>query len=220
MVFDALVYPFKGSGWIMIGIGTVLSLLLNVASFAPLLGGAVSLCSAGYFTSFYFDIIASTVTGGEECPDWPSVSNMWDDMLRPLLQLFGAIFVSFLPLLICLYVLREAKSEHFAVVLSFFGFGCLYFPMAILGLVQFGNLSGTLPHVVVPALWRCLPGYLLTVATFVFVLIVSAVIQRLAGKVPFWGWLLASTVSLYFLMVQARLIGLLYVKNEERIGWF
>ena len=217
MVFDALAYPFKGSGWIMIVIGTVLSVLLKVASFAPMLGLAVSLYSAGYFTSFYFDIISSTISGEDECPDWPSVSNVWDDLVHPLLQLFGAILVSFLPLLICLYGLHKAPAM---AVWGSLGFGCLYFPMAVLGIVQFGNLSGTLPHAVIPALWRCLPGYLLTVIALIFVVILSGGLEGLAGKVPFLGWLLASAVSLYFLMVQARLIGLLYLKNEERIGWF
>jgi hypothetical protein len=220
MIVNALLYPFKGSGWIMMVLGAVLAVLLNIASFAPILGCAVSFYSAGYFTAFYFEIITSTVNGEANCPDWPNVTNVWDDLLHPLLHLFGAILVSFLPLLICLYTL-DKTSEHFhAALWGAAGFGCLYFPMAILGIVQFGNLCGTLPHLVLPALWRCLPGYLLAVVTLILVLILSAVVQELAEKVAFLRWLLTSAVSLYFLMVQARFIGLLYVKNEARIGWF
>lgn len=60
---------------------------------------------------------------------------------------------------------------------------------------------------------------LLVVLVLALVVVVSAVAAEFAGKVRFVGWLLTAAVSLYFLMVQARLIGSLYVQRQERIGW-
>jgi len=219
MVFNALFYPFKGSGWIMVIIGAVLATLLKIKSASPFLGGAVSLYGSGYFISFYFDIIASTVTGGQECPDWPSSSNFWFGLFPPLFKFTGALVLSFLPLLICLCILDKTFAHYQSAFWGSITFGCLYFPMSILGIVEIGNMEGALPHVVLPAVCRCLPGYLLAVAILAFIVIFSVKIEEMADEVHIWGRLLSSALSFYFLMVQARFIGLLYVKNEERIGW-
>nr|MDQ3625455.1 hypothetical protein [Verrucomicrobiota bacterium] len=139
--------------------------------------------------------------------------------ILPFFRVLGAIVLSFLPLFVCVFAIDGDSAAFAPAIWGSVAFGCLYFPMAILAIVLFGNLRGALPHLVLPALFRCMPGYLLVVIVLVLVFIASAVAAEFAGQVRFVGWLLTAAVSLYFLIVQARLIGLLYVQHQERIGW-
>jgi hypothetical protein len=76
-----------------------------------------------------------------------------------------------------------------------------------------------LPNIVIPALLRSMPGYLLVVAVLVLVFVISNVAEAFASRVFLVGWFLSAAISLYFLMAQARLMGLLYIRQQDRIGW-
>jgi hypothetical protein len=219
MFKDAFTYPLRGSGKIMILIGSVFAVLLKIGSIAPLVGFMASVFAAGYFASFYFDVISATIAGQDTCPDWPSLSDFWDDIMIPFVRVVGAVILSFLPLIICVFAIHHESPAFIPAIWAGIAFGCLYFPMAILAIVLFGNLSGALPNIVIPALFRCMPGYLLVVGVLVLVFIISSVAEDFADRVFLVGWFLSAAISLYFLMVQARLIGLLYIRHQERIGW-
>jgi hypothetical protein len=215
MFKDAFTYPFRGSGKIMILIGSIFAVLLKIGSIAPVVGLMASIFAAGYFASFYFDIISATIAGENTCPDWPSLSDFWDDIVIPFIRVIGAVILSFLPLIICIFAIHRESSAFNPAIWASIAFGCLYFPMAILAIVLFGNLSGALPNIVI----RCMPGYLLVVAVLVLVFVISNVAEAFASRLFLVGWFLSAAISLYFLMAQARLIGLLYDRHQERIGW-
>lgn len=203
----------------MIVIGAVFAVVLDVASAAPLIGLLAAIFSAGYFTAFYFDIISTTIAGRDEVPDWPSFSSFWEDILLPFFRVTGVLFVSFLPTL-GVALSADTKAEWFPAALwSTIIFGVLYFPMAVLGIIAFGNLGGSFPNVVLPAILKALPGYLLAVAGMVVAFVGLGMTQEFAGHVPYVGWLLASAVALYSLMFQARLLGLIYLAKREQLGW-
>ncbi len=217
MIFDALFYPLKGSGWIMILLGTILSLIFHIGSYAPFLGIPVAFFGGGYFTAFFFEIITSTVNRESDCADWPSISSPWE-LLSPILRLNGALLVSALPALAYLW-LHQNVSKPGPELLAWVGVGCFYFPMAILGIIQFGGLSGVLPHLVLPAIFRCLPGYLFAMVALALVSVLPICAEEWAKGIRYWHWVIIPALSLYSLMAQARFIGLLYLKYEDRIGW-
>jgi hypothetical protein len=97
--------------------------------------------------------------------------------------------------------------------------GVLYFPMAMLGMVMHGHLGGAMPHRVLPAIFRSLPGYLLAVALFVVLLLIGVLKDSMASGVPLAGFVITAAPSLYLLMAEGRLIGLLYRSKREEIGW-
>src|SRR5690606_21456315 len=98
-------------------------------------------------------------------------------------------------------------------------FSCCYFPMAVLATQAFGGVGAALPHVVIPAIIKALPGYLLALAALILVFVICALAQDFIAKVPFIGWFVSSAVALYGLMFQGRLIGLIYVAKQDRLGW-
>ena len=91
--------------------------------------------------------------------------------------------------------------------------------MAVLAAQAFGGLGAGLPHVVFPAIFRALPGYLFAVVALVVGVVVCAVVQAFTAAVPYVGWFLTAAVALYSLMFQARLIGLIYRAKSDELGW-
>jgi hypothetical protein len=98
-------------------------------------------------------------------------------------------------------------------------YGWFYFPMAILASQAFGSLGAALPHVIFPAVFRALPGYLLAVVALIVGLVVCGVAQAFTANVPYVGWFLTAAVALYSLMFQGRLIGLIYRTKRDKLGW-
>jgi hypothetical protein len=216
---DALGYPLRFGGWAMIVTGAVLSVILNFTSGIPVVGLPVAIFSAGFFASFYLDIVSTTIAGDDGMPDWPSVTDFSDDILMPFLRVIGVTLLSFAPA-IAVFFLMEEKTAAFpwafgaAIV-----WGCFYFPMALLGSVVCGNLYGALPHIVAPGVLRAMPGYLLAAPGLVVAMAACGTAEDYSQRLPFVGWLVAAAIALYSLMVQARVIGLIYREKREALGW-
>jgi hypothetical protein len=226
MFADALSYPVRNGGLAMIvtGLamivtGAIFSLVMNLASFAPVLGLAASLFGAGFFCGFYLDIVSSTMVGTDRVPDWPSLSDFSDDIAMPFLRVVGLVLISFGPALAVFYFLEEKQPEFPWALGAALVWGAFYFPMALLGSVACGNLFGALPHIVLPGIFRALPGYLLAVPGLAIAVAAGEAAQEFGGRIPFVGWLVAAAVGVYVLMMQARLIGLIYRDKREELGW-
>jgi len=218
MFLDALSYPVRGSGWIMILMGAIFSVVLDLLQFAPLIGIAVALFSYGYFGAFYLDIISTTMTDRDEVPDWPSFSSFIDDILSPFIRLVGLVLISFLPVFALLFA--DQKDPWFIpAMIGAVVYGCFYFPMAVLAAQAFGGLGAALPHIVFPAVFRALPGYLLAVVALVVGVVICGVAQAFTADIPYVGWFLTAAVALYSLMFQGRLIGLIYRTKCHKLGW-
>lgn len=226
MFLDALTYPVRGNGWIMTLLGAIFSVILDLLQHAPFIGIFVVLFSAGYFGAFYLDIINATMTGRDEVPHWPSFGNFLDDIISPFIRLAGLVLIfrlaglvliSFLPALGLLLV-HEA-AWFIPAMLAAIIYGCFYFPMAVLASQAFGSLGSALPHVVFPAIFRAMPGYLPAVMALVAGFMVCGVIQAFTSDIPFAGWFLTAAIALYGLMFQGRLIGLIYRKQKDKLEW-
>jgi hypothetical protein len=216
---DAATYPLRGTGWIMILIGSVLSALLSLGAIAPGFGLAAWVAGFGYFTAFYFEIINSTVNGSDECPDWPDITDFMDDIALPVVRCIGVWLIAFLPLTLVLSRMNvEDNLLTSPAVWAGLAFGAFYFPMAILNVAVGNEMAGALPHRVLPDAIRAMPGYLLMAAMLAAVFVLSRVAAVYGSKVPFIGGLLSAGISLYFMMMQARLGGLFYRRRLEAEG--
>lgn len=218
MFLDAIAYPIRGSGWLMILIGAIFSVILDILKSAPLFGILVAVFSAGYFGAFYLDMIATTMTDREEVPDWPSFGSFIEDILSPFFRLVGLVFISFLPALVVIFAGHDS-SWFIPGMIAAIVYACLYFPMAVLATQAFGGLGAALPHIVFPGIVHALPGYLLAVAALVAGLIICAVARVFTADIPYVGWFLTAAIALYSLMFQARLIGLIYRTKCDKLGW-
>jgi hypothetical protein len=94
--------------------------------------------------------------------------------------------------------------------------------MAFLAVAMFDTVAAVNPLLVVPSIAKIPGPYIVSVALFGAVLAVTGVGEYYLPKtipVPIVPSVISTVVGLYLLIVQARVVGLLYLANKERLGW-
>lgn len=215
---DIFTYPFRGSGKYMLLIGAVLSALSEWVRFAPLFGGIASLVLAAYLTATYFEIIETTATGSDEAPMFPNVSNVWEDLIWPMLKSVIVFLASFAPALIYLFGVDDGDQQA-AVTFALLGLGALYFPMAMMAVAVLGYLGAMSPHIVIPAIIRAGGLYWLAVFLFVLIFMFEAFLGGLMDRVPIAGTLMMAMVGIIAMMLNGRILGIIYRERREEMGW-
>jgi hypothetical protein len=212
----ALLYPFQGSGFILLIAGTAFFYILGRL---PLIGLIVT----GYLFAYAKSIITSTADGRKDPPDWPDFSDWKDDILVPYAQLLALVVVCFGPaFIIGLWhpgTETEARIAYFAAL----GLGALFAPMGMLALAMFDTVSVLNPIALTWSILRVPLHYLVAAAAFEAVLVLywfaASAIESLM-PVPFLPQLISSFLNLYVICVGMRILGLLYMSNQDRFGWF
>jgi len=213
---DVLSYPVRKSGKYILVMGTIISLLADLASIAPLIGGIASWLFFGYFCAIYFQIIQSSAIGGEEAPEFPESTDFMDDLIWPILQTLFVLLVSFGPLIG--YAVYAPENPNGWIVLGLLTFGAFYAPMAIMAIAVLGYVGAISPHIVFPAIFRA--GWLYPAAVGLIVLLYGLVQtgQRFVGHGILAG-LLLEVAAMYCLMANGRALGLIYRKREKELNW-
>jgi hypothetical protein len=211
-LMDALGYPVRGSGRILLVIGAALSAVLGFASGFSIFGGIAWLLGLAYFNAYYHSIVESTVSWNEDPPDWPDVSDLAGEVIVPMVRTAGVFLLSFLPMLGCVVLARKLGGGIWSSPLVWLGilWGVWYFPMAMLHVIISNELINALPWQVLPKILKAMPGYLLLAGLLLAGLMISVVVEVVLGRIPLVGGLLAAGAGLYFMMAQARLAGIFY----------
>jgi hypothetical protein len=220
---DAVVYPWRRGGAYILLPGSVLALAFSITAWAPVLGLISLMIGACYFSAFYLRIVESTCAGRPTIPDWPEFGDLYDDLIRPGLQM-AAIFLfcvlTWFGLWWMLTQFHEFPDKQQASEAAEWLWQAVfwpYFPMAVLMVVFQGTAGGALPHRVLPAILRCMPGYLPGVAALAAVNfgmnMLHEKLSTLAWVGPLTGWL----ITLCLLVMQARLTGLIGMRHAARI---
>ena len=212
----ALLYPFQGNGVILLIAGTVFFYILG---HFPLIG----LILTGYLFAYAKSIIVSTANGRKDPPDWPDFSDWKDDILVPYLQLAALAVLCFGPAFV-IGVWRpgtetEARIAYFVAL----GFGAFFAPMGMLALAMFDTVAVLNPIALAWSIVRVPLHYVVAAAAFEIVFLLywfgAGALQKLV-PVPFLPDLIASFLNLYVISVGMRILGLLYVSNQDEFGWF
>lgn len=236
---SAFLYPLRKDGVVLLITGTVFFSILNAlkffARFAALkgigLGSVISLAflllltavGVGYLTSYMRRVVTSTAMGEQAAPDWPDLSDFVADIVSPLFQLAVTVLASLLPaILVAMLVPRVGSASEVAVGIAC-GLGALYFPMAFLAVTMFDSVLAVNPLLVVPSIVKVPGQYFFIVALFGVVLLAAWCGDNYLPKLvptPIAASIISTIVQLYLLTIQARAVGLLYLANKERLGWF
>lgn len=215
---DILTFAWRGSGKYVLISCVVLSVIADLASLAPVIGLIASLLLSGYFCAVYYQLIQSSATGGKEAPDFPETSNIMEDILWPMLQIFAVALVSFGPC-IGYMIWAGEESANPMVVYGLLGLGVVYFPMAMLAVVILGYTGALMPHIVVPAIfrggWIYWAGVVMLLALY---FMKSTIDDMFSGKIII-GHLIMAVIGSYTLMTNARILGIVYREREEELGW-
>jgi hypothetical protein len=246
---SAFGYPFRGSGVMVLIAGAIILGALNLLSgggvtasrftLMPTSFGFTLLFSAmavGYLFAFLQTIVHSTAVGEEEMPPLPSMSDFWQDILLPCLQLLGLMLICFGPAAIAEYLAIFMQSEMAAMLIRPLQIaGCVYFPMAFLAVAMLDSILAANPLQVIPSIFKVPLQYIVALGVLWLVLIVygfgdELVISlfprgfntRLMSKLltmialrAAWG-----IGSLYLLTVTVRILGLLYLTCKNKLNWY
>ena len=228
---SAFIYPFRGSGVLMLLVSAL------VLSFAEGLTGAwmyipIMIAAYGYIFSFMQNIIHATANEEEEMPGLPGFDDVFGGAFRfgvTVLICFGP------PVAFAVLKFFEVYDAPTELLITTMVLGCLYFPMAFLAVAMKDTALAANPLVVIPAIFKVPLGYLVTCTVVVGVYLLRLLGDALAGgaqsvgyhtrdmSVMFLTFGLRSIWGLgkvYLLIVSMRTLGLLYVTNKPKFGWF
>jgi hypothetical protein len=235
---QAFKYPFIGDGLMLLFGGTFFFGFLDLANYisrhalkyglrAMMMRVAIFtfIFGIGYLFAYLKKIIAATSDGDPHMPDWPEFSEWQADIVTPMFQFVVVSFLSFGPALVFQIWGAWADWDYawlFVVPLALLG--CIYFPMAFLGVAIFDTLAAALkPAFVVGSILRIPREYSVAAAEFIGIIGIRWLSEYLLGvvmKIPLAPALLADLITIYLLMVEARILGLLFLSKRRTLGWF
>jgi hypothetical protein len=229
-LIDAPLYPLRGFGWALI-LGALLLVTIvellggaaysvftastNVAYSMPIgLFSTVIAPLALYLTAYLFRIVHDTAIGEHTVPDWPDITELWPDILRPNLLILGVLLISFAPALAALFMHADSPVFYALVIV-----GVLYFPMALLAVAAHDHLLAANPFTVLLAIIRVLPGYGITLLVFAFFESILAGSIALLHRHALAGALLTAFTSTYLLILTMHILGQLYHAHRFTLHW-
>jgi len=101
--------------------------------------------------------------------------------------------------------------------------GCVYFPMAFMAVAMFDSIGAVNPLLIIPSIAKVLKEYALTVVMLGFILVLRWLMDnylKVILPVPLLPTILSSLLGLYLMIVEMRILGLLYRNKKYELGWF
>ena len=229
----AFAFPFRKGGWAMIVAGTivftglefvlrvVVPMILPIPRIGVGLAVIMSLLAGGYFCALMIKILGEVAGGEDAPPDWPSLTNFMDDVIRPAMLFLGTCVIAWAPLLGYLIGAR-ANPEKVTWVESVLAVtGAVYLPMGLIAVALYGSCSGLNPVTVVKGIARTIPAYVVAVVALAIVYAANIAVQLgVSAKAPFGISPLTWAATTYFVMVEMYILGRLYYTHSRRLGWF
>ncbi len=220
---DPWKYPWRGEGLILLVSGTAFLAITSVLQrFALLLSGLIFVFTVGYLLAYSQKIITATAIGEHEPPTWPDFSDFTQDILPPFFQSLGLSVLYGLPAIVARIFLPEDTLGATLVPILLILLALMLAPMAWLGMAMQNQIAALSPHFVIPSILRAPGAYLGVLIQLVVLVALNAGVAWLLDNlpVPFIPGLINSFISLYFLMVISRLLGIFYYRNRRQLGWF
>ena len=227
----AFIYPFKGSGLLVLIVSTLMLGAMDAIGFT-IFTALPYVIVLGYLFSYMQNIIHATANEEEQMPELPG----FDDVLGGAFRLVVTGLACFsLPVVFFALKVFEIYDAPASAIIATMVLGCLYFPMAFLAVALKDSTLACNPLVVIPAILKVPLGYLCTavivigvfglrlLGDFTMKLVQSEGYHTRDMSVLFLsfgvraGWTFA---KVYLLTVSMRVLGLLYVANKEKFGWF
>jgi hypothetical protein len=225
-----LIYPFHGSGFLILLVATLLFAVLRIMSFGWF-SILMTMVALGYLFSYMQNIIHATAAGHNEMPSLPEM----DELFGAFFRLTGTVLMAFgVPLGLFVARLFEVDVPVSAIMVTGI-LGSFYFPMAFLAVAMKDTALSANPLIVIPAILKVPLQYIVTAILFASIFGISQLGNTVVGLVKVvsftttsWSLFFASFalracwsfISVYLLTINMRILGLLYLTNKEKLGWF
>lgn len=217
-------YPARQGGMVLLICGAVFFSLLDGARFLArfaLLYGLFTMIllmvfSVGYLFTFMRSIVVETSNGSDRLPGWPGFSGFWDDAVVPFFQMLAIWLVCLGPGVVLMFLVPPLIGG----VVMLLGLFCL--PMCLLTVALADSVMGLNPVIVFSSISKAPGAYLIACVVFLVVLAIRAGIDWLSQQfgIPVLPNLVGNFIGLYGIVVEMRILGLLYYKYRSRFAWF
>ena len=222
-------YPFSGSGiYLLIGgtvFVTVTQFIINLPTIFFYVTIMISVFLTGYLSAYFISVMRSSAKDIGNPPDWPDITHIGQNVLRPLLIVSFPGTISFFPALIYLGYWLFRGSGDISVLIGLIAVGALYYPMALIASAISGTVMNSLNFVgVIGSIIKVSKAYFITELVLAFLAGISIAAYFIVGSVTgvLAGTIVAAFalrfVYLYFMMVYARILGLFYRQCQSKIG--
>lgn len=218
-------YPLGGAGPVILVFGTALFATLFSIGNAMLtstalgrlawLGVVPMVLGAVYLVAYLVKVVFATAMGEEDPPGWPEMGRWWESIVRPCLMLLGSL------------VMCGGAAAGYALATGRFdvGFwslavaGSTLLPMAV-ACVAVDPTANALNPVQWFANIATVPAeYVAAVLTLYLAVGLKLFAETTFGQIPYAGVIFSTGIALYFLLVDMRVLGLIFHANRERLGW-
>ena len=220
---DVFTYAIRGGGKFVLIIGGVLMMGAKLAVLGGPLGLIAIVFLMSYFNAIFWDNIMTTAGGSEECDGFPDITDLFGDLIAPFIKTILVMILSFFPY----FVWIIWGDGNLLIDWALFFAGAAYFPMALMGLVVLGTFRAVSPHIVIPAIFRSGFTYWIAFGLLVLTQFSESYVETwLTNALPSSVLTtyvmipaLMCFVAIYTLMTSGRVLGLIYLKREDEIGW-
>lgn len=219
---SVLTYPLRGDGWIplllLVGVSQVPLLLPVAFSFA---GVGLSFLIGAYLIQLAKSIVLTTADDPEAPFPNPDVSFHADDLKEAFLTFLTLALICFGPATATQWI--PGSPGWLGPVLA--AAGCLYFPMALLGLLMTDQLGALSPTFVLPSIGRAPAAYAVVALSLAAIPLMGMLPQLLDATLENRGAvrLMVSTgttaAGFYLLFAWLRLLALFYRHHRTTLGW-
>ncbi len=221
IIEEALKYPFVRKGYLTIFVG---ALIFGFISMIPLIGFLLLyLAGYPYLLAYMFKILQYTEAGRETLPEWPEFTDWWESIYRPFFLYDTAILAAVLPLIIFLVIFFIFPGV-LSVILLLIGILLAggYFPIALIAVAVNENFFSPFNYpLLINSIKRIWRSYFITVIVLLFAVFIDwlLIVFLVPFTTPFIGPFVFWIISIYFLVVEMRILGYVYYQNKNLLNW-
>lgn len=215
-LLSAPIYPLKGWGTLLILFGAIMIAATGFACRFSLRALPVALALSGYTFSYVILIINKSGDGSKEMPNWPSVTV---GLITTFFMMLFTMVISFLPVLLYAAGMYFLDLPFKFMVLPLYA-SLFFLPMAMLRVAMFQTIEALNPIAVIRSIFQIPTAYMMACMVFFFMIYLRVAVGVFSNFIPFVGGFVDTFVALYFSLVEAHILGLLYYAYQERFDWF
>lgn len=224
----AFAYPLRGSNWAILLLLAIAVTAAALLGYAIALNGTVLLPSviilpfvALFLVPWLYDILAESARGGRDMPTLNAPTDIWADLLHPLIVFLSAHVVCFAP---AVYVewFMPTESAMLSAVQGWLAptlwiVGHFLLPMMLIVVTLFETPLAIRPSLVLGGIATMGGDYFILVIVLALAPLVVSLALAAIGPLAI---ALAVPATLYLLALNMHLMGQAYHANRQSLAWF
>lgn len=212
----AFVYPLKGWAIVVVLTGGLMMFFTELAARFSLRAWLVAIAVMGYLCAYLIKIANKSGDGDDVLPHWPSMA---DGFIGTFFLFLFTVLLCFVPVMAYVAAMIWLGAPLRFIILPLY-LTCFVLPMAILRVAIFQSFSALNPWGTLQSIVRVPTPYLVACILFAFLIYARVTLGILFHFIPYVGGLIETLFAFYLVIVEMRILGMIYWAYQERLDWF